>query len=179
LKPPVVIEGYVTQRKLSAALQQIVGDAWAGDEITIPGSKRRWDMAYRAGNATVVVEYDGDEHYRNSMRIKVDGEKDEAAAAAGYRIVRFPYWVQLDETTLRHYFGLSAAIEQDFPHGFITTKLFPASFCELGIERFRGELDQLPAKVRDDVIHSLRDRAEEHGIEFVMPSGLRSLLADG
>ena len=179
MKSPVVIEGYLTQRKLSAALQQIVGDAWAGDEINVPGSKRRWDMAYRADDTIVVVEYDGDEHYRNSIRIKVDREKDEVAAAAGYRIVRFPYWVQLDETTLPHYFGLSAAIEQDFPHGFITTKLFPASFCELGIERFRSEVDGLPAKVRDDVIQSLRDRAEEHGIEFVMPNGLRSLLADG
>lgn len=179
MKPPVVIEGYLTQRKLSAALQQIVGDAWAGDEINVPGSRRRWDMAYRAEDTIVVVEYDGDEHYRNSMRIKVDWEKDEAAAAAGYRAVRFPYWVQLDDMTLRHYFGLSAVIEQDFPHGFITTKLFPASFCELGIERFRSELDHLPAKLRDEVIRSLRDRADKHGVEFVMPSGLRSLLANG
>lgn len=178
MKPTVVIEGYLTQRKLSAALQQIVGDRWAGDEITIPGSKRRWDMAYRSEDATVVVEYDGDEHYRNSVRIKIDREKDETAAAAGYRVVRFPYWVQLDETTLRHYFGTTATVQQDFPHGFITTKLFPASFCELGIERFSIELDNLPTKVRDDVIRSLRDRAREHGIEFVMPRALRSLLAD-
>ena len=26
------------------------------------------------------------------------------------------------------------------PHGFITTKLFPASFCELGVGRFQAEL---------------------------------------
>ena len=45
--------------------------------------------------------------------------------------MRFPYWVQLDSTTLWHYFGLEAEIEQSFPHGFITTKLFPASFCVL------------------------------------------------
>ena len=59
------------------------------------------------------------------------------------RVVRVPYWVQLDRTTLGHYFGLSAEIEQRFPHGFITTKLFPASYCELGVERFRRELEAL------------------------------------
>jgi hypothetical protein len=45
-------------------------------------------------------------------------------------------------------------------------------------ESLRNELDNLPANVRDDVIRSLRDRANEHGIEFVMPHALRSLLAD-
>src|ERR1035438_355061 len=45
--------------------------------------------------------------------------------------------------------GLEAEIDQSFPHGFITTKLFPASFCELGIERFRAELLALPGSVRD------------------------------
>src|SRR5690242_12142575 len=105
-------------------------------------------MAYhRDGNVTV-VEYDGDEHYRNSLKIKADRAKDEAARTLGYQVVRFPYWVQLDTTTLRHYFGLEAEIHQSFPHGFITTKLFPASFCELGIERFRSELAALPAAVR-------------------------------
>ena len=92
----VEINGYLTQRKLADALQQIVGDAWAGNEIQIPNSRRRWDMAYRDNETIVVVEYDGDEHYRNSIRIKVDCEKDAVASAAGYRTVRIPYWVQLD-----------------------------------------------------------------------------------
>ena len=86
-----------------------------------------------------VVEYDGDEHYRHSIKIKGDRVKDETARSLGLRVVRFPYWIQLDSNTLKHFFGLDANVEQSFPHGFITTKLFPASFCELGIERFRAE----------------------------------------
>jgi hypothetical protein len=58
---------------------------------------------------------------------------------------------------------MEAEIEQSFPHGFITTKLFPASFCELGIERFRDELLALPDSVRDAVVLSLRARVEEYG----------------
>ena len=84
--------------------------------------------------------------------------------------------MQLDKTTARHYFGLEAEIQQSFPHGFIATKLFPTSFCELGIERFRAELAALPALVREAVIASLRDRIREHGIEFVLPGSLTGTI---
>lgn len=58
----------------------------------------------------------------------------------------------------------------------VTTKFFPASFCELGVDRFRRELDDLPSGVHECVIRSLRDRATEHGVEHVVPRELRHLL---
>jgi hypothetical protein len=170
------ISGYLTQAKLAEALQQLVPDCWLGNEVGILGTRQRWDMAYRRNGQITVVEYDGDEHYRHSIKIKTDRAKDDAARTLGYQVVRFPYWVQLDNTTVRHYFGLEAEIEQSFPHGFITTKLFPASFCELGIERFRAELATLPAIVREAVISSLRDRIREHGVEFVLPRSLAGIV---
>jgi hypothetical protein len=76
-----------------------------------------------------------------------------------------PDWVQLDSLTLKHYFGLDVKIEQSFPHGFITTKLFPASFCELGIERFRAELAAFPSRrPRSDSASS--GRTGQHRLEF-------------
>jgi hypothetical protein len=72
--------------------------------------------------------------------------------------------------------GLEAEIDQSFPHGFITTKLFPASFCELGIERFRAELLALPGSVRDAVISSLRQRVAEHGLQYVLPKALAAII---
>jgi len=133
-------------------------------------------MSYQIGGIVTVVEYDGDEHYRHSMKIKADKSKDEIARKQGYSVVRFPYWIQLDGLTLKHYFGLEAQIEQTFPHGFITTKLFPASFCELGIKRFQAELLALPESVRKAVIASLRQRVAEHGAEYVLPLALRNLI---
>jgi hypothetical protein len=173
----IAITGYLTESKLAEALRQLVPDGWLGHEVAMPGGRQRWDMAYQRDGRIIVVEYDGDEHYRHSIKIKIDRGKDEAARALGYQVVRFPYWVQLDSTALRHYFGLEAEIEQSFPHGFITTKLFPASFCELGIERFRAELFALPAVVRDGVIASLRDRVEEHGLSFVLPRPLVDIIS--
>ena len=129
-----------------------------------------WDMWYRDGDRTVVVECDGDQRYRNTLKIKPDDEKDAVAKELGFKVVRVPYWVQLDATTLKHWFGIDAVVEQDFPHGFIVTKIFPASFCAMGIARFERELAVLPEAVRAAVLTSLRDRADEHGVEFVVPA---------
>src|SRR3990170_2184474 len=125
----VVIESYLTESKLAAALRQLVGDAWAGGQVSLPGSRRRFDMAFRSRGTTVLVEYDGDEHYRDSLKIRADRQKHALAEANAMRLIRVPYWVQLDRAMAQYWFGLEADIEQSFPHGFITTRLFPASFC--------------------------------------------------
>lgn len=169
----------MVQEKLAEALRQIVGDRWTGVELKVGGTRRRWDMGFTHEHKRVVVEFDGDEHYRHTMKIKVDREKDAAALAEGLRVVRVPYWVQLDRPTFRHLFGFDADIETDFPHGFITTKVFPASFCELGVDRFKRELSAMPPGTQAAVVASLRDRAREHGAEYVVPTALLDLLHEG
>lgn len=173
----IEIKGYLLQKKLENALRQIVGDeAWRGRELKVPDSRRRWDMAYEVDGQMTVVEFDGDAHYWNSLKIKIDAEKDAVAQDLGYKVVRIPYWVQLTTETLRHYFGLDEQIQQNFPHGFIATKIFPASYSELGIERFERELGSLPKAARIAIEESLRNRAKEHGAEYVVPASLRHLL---
>ncbi len=55
----VTIEGYLVQKKLEAALKQLVGDEnWCGHELRVPDSRWRWDMAYRLQGQTTVVEFD-------------------------------------------------------------------------------------------------------------------------
>ena len=169
------IEGYLLQSKLSTALQQILPEGWLGDEVPVAGCRRRWDMSYQRDGRITVVEFDGDDHYRNSLIIKADRQKDEIARAQGYKVIRFPYWVHLDNVTLPYYFGLKGDIDQSFPHGFIVTKIFPASYCEMGIERFRAELFALPIIVRDAVAGSLRDRVAEHGLQYVLPASLQDI----
>lgn len=174
---PISVNGYLTESKLSEALQQLLPNCWLGTQVRMSDRRHRWDMSYETDGQITVVEYDGDEHYRNSMKIKADRAKDEIARNRGYRVVRFPYWVQLDGSTLEHYFGLRAQVIQTFPHGFITTRLFPASFCELGIERFRAELLATPISIREAVLLSLRDRAAEHGLQYVLSASLADIIA--
>jgi very-short-patch-repair endonuclease len=57
-------------------------------------------MAYKdSDNQIVVVKYDGDHHYRNSLQIKRDFEKDELVKGLGFKVIRIPYWVQLTVQT--------------------------------------------------------------------------------
>ena len=67
-------------------------------------------MSYQIDGVVTGVEYDGDEHYRHSIKIKGDQAKDDIARNQGFQVVRFPYWIQLDNLTLEHYFGLEAQI---------------------------------------------------------------------
>ena len=87
----LTIDSYLTERKLGVALKTFFPDKWMGGQIKLPNSRRRFDMAYQDNGITVLVEYDGDEHYRHSIKIKADHEKDQLAPEAGMRLVRIPY----------------------------------------------------------------------------------------
>lgn len=167
----VFIEGYLIQRKLEAALRDLVGpDNWLGRELRVPGTRRRWDMAFKQGGRTIVVEFDGDQHYRDALVIRADYEKDAIANELGYQIVRIPYWVQLTTQTLYHYFHITAEVVQDFRHGFISDPpVLPASYCQLGLVRFKQELDSLPLSVRQAVILSLQNWVPKYGEQYVYP----------
>jgi len=172
------VEGYLTQEKLEQLLKNISGIKWLGSEIQVPNSRRRWDMAFKFGSKTFIVEYDGDAHYRDSLLIKRDIEKDEVARKLDYEVIRVPYWIQIDSEMLYYYFGINEKIQQDFPHGFITTKFFPASFCEKGVERFRNQLEKLPINVKNKVIQSLKDRVKEYdSVDWILPSSLQLILS--
>jgi hypothetical protein len=174
----IKIDGYLLQNKLESALKQIVLSSWRGREVTCSKSKKRWDMVYQQGQNLIAVEYDGDSHYKDSLVIKRDREKDLMAKELNMHVIRFPYWIQLTNTTLKHFFNLEANIEQTFPHGFITTKIFPASFCELGTQRFKNEIEALPLVVKKCVIDSLKEKISCFGIEFVLPSTLYYLVEE-
>lgn len=165
-----VINGHLTQKTLQSALIHFLGEkSFLGSEMRLGDTRKRLDMVFEINGEKLVVEFDGDLHYKESLVLKRDMEKDSVAKELGYKLVRFPYWIQLTTQTLETFFGIRGEVCQDFPHGFISTKSFPASFCNLGLERFFKELESLPENVREDVLFSLRERSAEHGERFVLP----------
>ena len=177
----VRVEGFLTQGKLFNVLLQIFGEEnLIGTEIpAIPSTRSRFDMAFRKDSTVYIVEYDGDEHYRNTLKIRTDRAKDSWAISQGYVIVRIPYWIQLTTETFKHYFGFESnyEISTKFPHGFIKTRILPASFCELGLQRWGKEYENLPTDVKSNVLESLRLKADEFGVEFVLPEYYRNIVA--
>ena len=184
----VKYEGYLTQQKLSALLREALKDKYAAfmEEQKVAGKPRcRWDiyMTFPDGRE-IAVEFDGDQHYRDTLVMKLDLEKDDLADEAGIEVVRIPYWVQLTDDTAKHYFddlfdGIH--IEQDYPHGFIKSKVFPASYCALGVERFMAELHDLPYDIFVEILMNLFDRAfdEAYAPEFIIPGVMADLFNIG
>ena len=184
----VKYEGYLTQQKLASLLKEALKDKYTSfiEEQKVVGKPRcRWDiyMTFPDGRE-IAIEFDGDQHYRDTLVMKLDLEKEDLADKAGIEVVRIPYWVQLTDDTAKHYFGdlfNGIHIEQDYPHGFIKSKVFPASYCALGVERFMAELHDLPEKEFVEVVTNLFDRAFDtaYAPEFIIPGVMADLFNIG
>jgi hypothetical protein len=177
-------EEFLTQHNLGKALSNILNQELVigkTQQVPLPvaGSKRArtWDYRFQVENQPTVVEFDGNDHYMNALKIKRDREKDALAKKNGLKVVRWPFWVQMDSQTLKHYMGLDYPVATDFPHGFKGgTKYFPSCFCEKGSLRFLDELYSLPRGVFDAVIESLQVMCSKYGHEWVLSTMVRERL---
>ena len=184
----VKYEGHLTQQKLSAVLREALEDKYTCfmEEQKVAGKPRcRWDMYMTFPDGReIAVEFDGDQHYRDTLVMKLDFEKEDLADEEGIEVIHIPYWVQLTDETAKHYFGDlfdGIHIEQNYPHGFIKSKIFPASYCALGVERFMAELHDLPYDIFMEILMNLFDRAfdEAYAPEFVIPGVMADLFNIG
>lgn len=181
-------EGYLNQQKLQQMFKENIEEHnWLGTEIKLPNSKRRFDFGFIISkpiciNNTqytkkVLVEFDGHRHYTDALQIKIDREKDKLAKEHGYDLIRIPYWVQLTTETLKHYFNINGEVIQKYSHGFIDKNaILPASFCELGLDRFEEEIGNLPVNVKEEISKSLNNNINFYGYEYVMPKGMEYIL---
>lgn len=168
---------YLTEESLYLALEKIFpSEVFIRDKIVpLSNSKKRPD--YRCDQLKLIVEFDGDQHYRSAKKIKSELIKDQTFQQIGYHIVRIPYFVQISSLTIEKLFGRKILFEQTFPHGFIDKKvIMPSDFCELGIKKFEKDLERFNY-IKTDIINSLKEKVIElDDIELVVPSSLEYLL---
>ena len=166
------IEGYLTEDKLRKSLQKIIGiDKWIGNEVRVLQTLKRWDMVFKYLNNIYVVEFDGDQHFRDSLVIKSDDYKDSIAKDLKYTVIHIPYFMQLTNESFKHYFNFikeEVNIIQNYKHGFIDKKAkLPASFCELGKEKYNEIITFCPVNIRREILLSLQQKASELGNKYV------------
>lgn len=132
---------------------------------------------YVCENLKLIVEYDGDQHYRSAKKIKNEIKKNELFQKLGYTVIRIPYFIQISSATIEYLFGKKITYNQIFPHGFISkTVIMPCDFCELGIRKFESDLEMF-SYIRNDIIISLQNKlAELDDKDLVIPSSLNYLL---
>lgn len=90
-------------------------------------------------------------------------------------------FVQPTEDVVRYLFNVDAPINSNFPHGFISDEkacILPANFCELGIARFKQDLQRLNF-ISDLIIDSLKMKIEKlKDKRLVLPPSLDYLITD-
>ena len=156
---------YLLERSLGRFLRERVDPAIVAGQL-VPGIKRRYKPDFRSERLRLIVEFDGDDHYRSAQRILGDEERDKTLVSVGYRVVRIPYFVQLTRVVIATLFGEIATHHEDFlnfPHGFIADNVvMPADFCELGISRFEADLERF-SYIRQEILESLRRAIKSRG----------------
>lgn len=163
----IEVDGYLTQQKLIDIVRNIPEFMNILLESRVGDTRCRWDILVDYNGKKIAIEFDGDRHYWDSTTIRLDNIKNKIAEESGIKVIRIPYFIQLTKETFKYYFGFSIDIEQDFPHGFITTKIFPASYSRLGYLRYTNELKNLPENIVKDIDNSLKKQSEKYGSEYV------------
>ena len=109
----------------------------------------------------LVIEFDGYRHYVNKLTIDRDNKKDAIYSEKNIRVIRIPYFVQLDERIVKFLFSdyiNDLSKFNNFPHGFIDKKAtLPTYYCAEGIERFKNDLEYFSV-IKDEIIKTLIDR---------------------
>jgi hypothetical protein len=101
----------------------------------------------RLEDLKIVIEYDGPQHYTDPSIVLSDIERDAFMQERGYRVIRIPYFVQMNEYLWR---AMGYPVDREtpppsfaYPSGFVDTDVFPAHFCKLGIQRYKKEKNWL------------------------------------
>lgn len=168
---------YLTERLLGILLRNLFPNQEFIHDRIVPNSGTRARPDYRCDELMLIVEFDGDQHYRSSKKIKSEALKNVTYSNMGYKVIRFPYFIQPSTAIITLLFNLDIDYEQTYPQGFIDeAAILPADYCEIGVLKFLDDLNRLNV-VRDEIIESLRNKVESIGdIELVLPPTLNNLI---
>jgi len=176
---------YLTEESLEKYLN-LISSNWIKNQSVPNYENKRLKPDYRNENIKVIVEFNGYSHYCNPKQIIRDYKKTKDFMNLGYKVISIPYFIQMETEVIKQVFykcGMlpcTLHVEQEYPHGFIDKKcILPAEFCELGIIRFKYEIDKVFSwkLIRDEIILSLRNKIQEFGnINCVLPPSLHYLL---
>jgi len=192
-------EDYLTEKKMIDIFKQLQYHVNIDIKVNVKiGQRYRGDLVI---NDKYLVEFDGYRHYTDTSTILRDIYKDALwlDLKEDNRVIRIPYFIQLDGGTLFNYFGelleelnLSyedVEINNNYSHGFIDKKaLLPANFCILGIRKFISDYNRSNKYVREIIANSLIKWVESKDLIEIFPiiaeeydpfSGVLEMMREG
>ena len=156
----------------------------------VGGQDYKFKPDYCCHELKMCVEFDGADHYMKANVIECDRRKDEVLKELGYKVIRVPYFVQLDSASIKYLFNLDLRLDYNFKHGFINKNaILPSSYCEQGTWKFKDFITSLEIDKFNNgqiIYHQIRESllnkieisklSEEEAILSVIPSTLISPL---
>jgi len=167
---------YLTEDNLIEFVQEFISRDLILDKQFKP-HKFRPDILIE--DLKIAIEFDGFLHYTQPTSVIKDKEKTAILKSAGYKVIRIPYYIQLDSNIINYLFpSLKTFRPSKYKHGFIDKKvILPAAFCELGVERFEQEINTTFSIIKSDIIFSIKEKIIElENKLFVLPPSLLYLL---
>jgi len=166
---------FLTEQSLGIFLKDMFKTDFVHDKVLVG----RFRPDYRNDELHLIVEFDGYAHYTSSTNILRDRVKDAEELKLGYKIVRWPYFVQMSQLSAKHFLGIDYDVKQTYDDGFIDSKcICPADFCELGIEKFAYEFKTLPEKIQNSIVRSLERKITKsrYGMYEIVSKSLNNNL---
>lgn len=174
------VGSWLTEDKLGVLLKSIFPMSEFIRDSIVPDSGRKFRPDYRSDDLMLIVEFDGHHHYTNPLQIANDKIKDRLYSSMGYRVVRIPYFIQLDQSTVNWFFNVEWAPEDseivDCPHGFHSKNVVtPAYFCTAGYAKYENMMLELTRLERKGIDCPLG----EHGVFKINYTGYARVVERG
>lgn len=153
---------YFTEDKLESLLKELYPSHVFIRDKVVPNSGINARPDFRCDELKLIVEYDGERHFRLVKAQMLDELKDKVYKEMGYKIIRIPYFIQPSKPFLKYFFGIDKNLEQTYPHGFINTlAALPSDFNSLGAEIYKNIMREIPKEIRAEIEKSLERKTKE------------------
>ena len=135
-------------------------------EFVINDFRQKIRPDYICEELKLIIEFDGDSgkngHYTDPFIILKDQVNTKILENLGYKVVRIPFYIQLNKSAIKYFFNLDYAnslYKTSDDHGFLHPLItLPSQFCEVGIYRFLNDLTYIPKDILIKIIESLEYR---------------------
>lgn len=155
--------------------------------------RKAWDHYIIINNQKVLVEFDGSQHYTEVNQYLKDIEYTKAVEKLSYKVVRIPYFIQLDSRLIKYYFDFdlkNTIVDHTFLQGFRVNgkeeisefkgtaakdfkntmkykSVLPTEYCVLGLQRFEKEIHNFLDVGFNDVVQEIKEsiicRCKDYG----------------
>lgn len=161
------IKGFLDETMLGICLRDIFQKDFIHNKI-VPNSNLKTRPDYRNDELMLIVEFDGYKHYTDPSVIYRDSLKVKTYTAMGYKVVRIPYFIQLETRTIKILFGIDYQLKQNFPHGFIVDDIVcPAGYCKAGADLYKQDKKRF-ANIWNEIEYSLQMKLTKYPKEIIM-----------